>query len=49
MKELCRLKPKLAAEIAFTEWTKYGLLRHGTSKGLLDDKNARAVVRELSD
>jgi len=46
MKELCWLKPKLVAQISFTEWTDYGLLRHGTFRGLRDDKNPREVVRE---
>jgi bifunctional non-homologous end joining protein LigD len=46
MKELCWLKPKLVAQISFTEWTDYGLLRHATFRGLRDDKNAREVVRE---
>jgi len=30
MEELCWLKPKLVAQTGFTEWTKYGLLRHAT-------------------
>jgi bifunctional non-homologous end joining protein LigD len=48
MKELCWLKPKLVAQISFTEWTNYGLLRHGTFEGLRDDKQPRVVVRELA-
>jgi bifunctional non-homologous end joining protein LigD len=47
MKELCWLKPRLVAQIDFTEWTNYGLLRHATFKGLRDDKAPRSVVREL--
>jgi bifunctional non-homologous end joining protein LigD len=47
MKELCWLKPKLVVQISFTEWTNYGLLRHGTFEGLRDDKEPRSVVREL--
>jgi bifunctional non-homologous end joining protein LigD len=47
MKELCWLKPELVAEISFTEWTNYGLLRHGTFAGLRDDKKAHEVVREV--
>jgi len=47
MKELCWLKPKLVAQVSFTEWTNYGLLRHATFEGLRDDKEPRAVVREL--
>ena len=46
MKKLCWLKPKLVAQISFTEWTDYGLLRHATFRGLRDDKEAREVVRE---
>jgi bifunctional non-homologous end joining protein LigD len=48
MKELCWLKPKLVAQVSFTEWTNYGLLRHATFQGLRDDKEPRSVVRELT-
>jgi bifunctional non-homologous end joining protein LigD len=47
MLKLCWLKPKLVAQVSFTEWTDYGLLRHATFQGLRDDKEARAVVREI--
>lgn len=47
MKELCWLKPKLVAQVSFTEWTNYGLLRHATFQGLRDDKSAREAVREI--
>jgi bifunctional non-homologous end joining protein LigD len=47
MEILCWLKPRLVAQISFTEWTDYGLLRHATFKGLRDDKGPRAIVREL--
>lgn len=46
MAELCWLNPKLVAQVSFTEWTNYGLLRHATFEGLRDDKTAREVVRE---
>jgi bifunctional non-homologous end joining protein LigD len=46
MKELCWLKPRLVAQISFTEWTNYGLLRHATFKGLRDDKVPREIIRE---
>ena len=39
--------PKLVAQVSFTEWTTYGLLRHATFIGLRDDKPAREVVREV--
>ncbi len=40
------VKPKLVAEIVFTEWTADGLLRHPVFKGLRGDKLARDVRRE---
>jgi bifunctional non-homologous end joining protein LigD len=47
MAELCWLRPRLVAQVDFTEWTNYGLLRHATFKGLRDDKEPRSIVREL--
>ena len=41
-------EPKLVAEIEFTEWTKEGMLRHPSYKGLRDDKPAEQVVRETA-
>jgi hypothetical protein len=40
------VKPKLVAQIAFTEWTPEGKLRHPRFLGLRDDKNPEDVVRE---
>src|SRR5512133_3145526 len=40
------VKPQLVAQIAFTEWTRDGRLRHPRYLGLRDDKPAREVVRE---
>lgn len=40
------LKPKLVAEIAFTEWTGDGRLRHPSFQGLREDKDAADVRRE---
>ncbi|HYW33505.1 MAG TPA: non-homologous end-joining DNA ligase [Gemmatimonas sp.] len=40
------VEPQLVAEIAFTEWTEDGLLRHPVFKGLRLDKPARDVRRE---
>jgi bifunctional non-homologous end joining protein LigD len=48
MAELCWLKPKLVAQISFTEWTNYGLLRHATFEGRRDDKSPREIVREAA-
>ena len=39
-------EPELVAQIAFTEWTREGRLRHPRYEGLRDDKPAREVVRE---
>jgi len=39
-------EPQLVAQIAFTEWTRDGMLRHPRFLGLRDDKPATGVVRE---
>ena len=40
------VKPELVAEIAFTEWSNDGALRHPSFQGLRTDKKATEVVRE---
>ena len=40
------VKPKLVAQLAFTEWTSDGKLRHPRFVGLRDDKDPHEVVRE---
>ncbi|WP_114452690.1 non-homologous end-joining DNA ligase [Halopolyspora algeriensis] len=40
------VSPELVAQIAFTEWTRDGKLRHPRFLGLRPDKPARDVVRE---
>jgi bifunctional non-homologous end joining protein LigD len=40
------VKPQLVAEVAFTEWTEDGTLRHPSFQGLREDKKATDVVRE---
>ena len=47
MPKLRWLKPKLVAQIAFTEWTNYALLRHATYLGLREDNDPNEVIREL--
>ena len=42
------VEPRLVAEVAFTEFTADGRLRHPSFQGLREDKPARAVVRERS-
>jgi bifunctional non-homologous end joining protein LigD len=39
-------RPELVAQVAFTEWTEAGQLRHPRFLGLRDDKLAADVVRE---
>jgi bifunctional non-homologous end joining protein LigD len=41
------LEPKLVGEIAFTEFTTGGTLRHPSFIALRDDKSAKEVVREV--
>ena len=40
------VRPSLVAEVAFSEWTNDGRLRHPSFQGLRVDKPAREVVRE---
>jgi bifunctional non-homologous end joining protein LigD len=40
------IEPKLVAQVAFSEWTPDGKLRHPRYLGLRDDKSAREVIRE---
>ena len=40
------VRPELVAEVAFTEWTAGGKIRHPSFQGLREDKAPREVVRE---
>jgi bifunctional non-homologous end joining protein LigD len=40
------VKPALIAEVAFTEWTADGSVRHPSFQGLREDKSAEDIVRE---
>lgn len=40
------VRPELVAEVAFTEWTEDGRLRHPVFQGLREDKSPHSVVRE---
>jgi bifunctional non-homologous end joining protein LigD len=46
MQQVKWLKPRLVAQIRFTEWTRDGHLRHADFLGLRADKKPREVVRE---
>ncbi|MCF6525755.1 non-homologous end-joining DNA ligase [Streptomyces sp. JJ36] len=41
------VRPELVAQVAFTEWTRDGMLRHPRFLGLRHDKEPREVVREV--
>lgn len=47
MRKMRWLKPKLVAQIEFTEWTKANHLRHSKFIALRDDKKPREVHREV--
>jgi bifunctional non-homologous end joining protein LigD len=40
------VKPKVVVQVAFTEWTRHGKLRHPRLLGVRFDKNATEVTRE---
>ena len=40
------IRPKLIAEVAFTEWTSDGRIRHPVFHGLRTDKDVQAITRE---
>jgi bifunctional non-homologous end joining protein LigD len=42
------IKPKLLCEVAFTEWTGDGHIRHPSFQGLREDKNAKEVKQEMA-
>ena len=39
-------EPKFVGEVAFTEWTDEGVIRHPSFQGLREDKKPTDVVRE---
>jgi bifunctional non-homologous end joining protein LigD len=46
LKRAVWVEPKLVGEVAFTEWTAEGSVRHPSFQGLRVDKKAKDVVRE---
>ena len=42
------VKPKLIAEVSFSEWTNTGSIRHPVFQGLRSDKPARGITREVA-
>jgi DNA ligase D-like protein (predicted ligase) len=47
MKKIVWLRPKLVAQIEFTEWTAGNHLRHSKFVGLRNDKKASEVMKEI--
>jgi bifunctional non-homologous end joining protein LigD len=41
------VRPQVVGQVAFTEWTEDGQLRHPSFQGVRDDKDPRDVVREV--
>jgi bifunctional non-homologous end joining protein LigD len=41
------VRPKLLCEVAFTEWTRDGHIRHPSFQGLREDKNSAEVRQEM--
>ena len=41
------IRPELVAEVAFTEWTTGGMIRHPSFKGLRADKDPKSIGREV--
>ncbi|MEX0966211.1 MAG: DNA ligase D [Bacteroidia bacterium] len=41
------VKPELVCEVAFSEFTNDGIMRHPVFRGMRDDKNPREIVREI--
>jgi bifunctional non-homologous end joining protein LigD len=42
------VEPTLLCEVAFTEWTQDGHIRHPSFQGIREDKDARKVTKEIS-
>jgi bifunctional non-homologous end joining protein LigD len=40
------VEPKLVGEVAFSEWTDEGVIRHPSFQGLREDKKPTDVIRE---
>jgi len=49
MREMQWVRPELAAQIRFVEWTAEGRLRHAAFLGLRSDKSAGEVRREAGE
>ena len=47
LKGISWVEPRVVVEVAFTEWTADGRLRHPSFVGLREDKTAREVKREV--
>ncbi|MEO9256048.1 MAG: non-homologous end-joining DNA ligase [Tepidiformaceae bacterium] len=43
------VEPELVCQVAFTEWTSGGMIRHPAFKGLRTDKSPREVTRDMPE
>lgn len=44
--EVSWIIPKIIVEVEFTEWTRAGVLRHPSFKGLRNDKRPKEIIKE---
>jgi ATP-dependent DNA ligase len=49
LKEAVWVEPEIVVEVAFTEWTGVGILRHPSYKGQREDVDPREVAREVGN
>jgi bifunctional non-homologous end joining protein LigD len=49
LKEAIWVAPEIVVEVAFTEWTGVGILRHPSYKGQREDVDPREVTREVGN
>jgi bifunctional non-homologous end joining protein LigD len=49
LKEAVWVEPQIVVEVAFTEWTGVGILRHPSYKGQREDVDPREVIREVGN
>jgi DNA ligase D-like protein (predicted ligase) len=46
MEKMTWVEPEVVVQVAFVEWTNYGLLRHSSYLGIREDKDPKEVIRE---
>lgn len=48
-KQVTWVEPQLVAEIEFAEWTREGILRQPSFKGLRNDKSPKKIIKEVAE